>query len=283
MLKGVLNINKDSGLTSAAVVAKVRRILQTKAVGHMGTLDPQGTGVLIIGVGKATRLFDFYLKKDKQYIADFEFGYTTDTLDGDGIITDKTAAVPTKGAVIKALKKFVGNLDQLPPNYSAKSINGVRAYDLARQGKTPDLKTAKVRIGKFEFIEQKSPAKYTFKIDCSSGTYIRSLCRDLADAVGSLACMTSIHRTKSGAFSDTKAITVKELETLKDTALISIEEALGELQRIDFDKSFYDKISNGVKIECKKQDNPFAVYCNNELFGIGQSDGRLKITTFLKD
>jgi len=283
-MKGILNINKDSGLTSAAVVAKVRRILGTRAVGHMGTLDPQGTGVLIIGVGKATRLFDFYLKKDKQYIADFDFGYTTDTLDGDGIITDKTDVIPTKAALVKALKGLVGELDQIPPQYSAKSIGGVRAYELARKGLTADVKPAKIRVDKFELIGQKSPTKYTFKIDCTSGTYIRSLCRDLAFAVGSLGCMTSIHRTRSGEFKDTDAVTVEQLETLKDNALISVEQALKKIPRIDFDLEFYQKISNGVRIETKKQIEPFTVYCNNELFGIGNSsDGKLKITTFLKD
>ena len=135
-MKGVLNLNKEPGMTSASAVARVRRILGERAVGHMGTLDPQGEGVLLIGVGKATRLFDFYLNKDKVYRATFTFGYATDTLDGDGAVIEDGRPIPEEAALRTALTKSVGAVEQMPPAYSAKSVGGVRAYRLARQGLT---------------------------------------------------------------------------------------------------------------------------------------------------
>ena len=289
-MKGLLNINKPTALTSSDVVSKVRKILGTKAVGHMGTLDPQGTGVLLIGVGKGCRLFDFFLSKDKEYIAEFAFGYTTDTLDKDGVITDTTSIIPTKDAILKVLDAFCGDVEQLPPLYSAKSIDGRRAYEIARSGEIPQLKTAKVRIDSVKLLEQTAKNTYKFLISCSSGTYIRSICRDLATGLNSLACMTSIHRTKSGEYTDKTAVTLEQLQELKQTAIIPIEVVLQHLPRIDFPDSDYSRILNGIKIDCTVKEKQFTVYCKNELFGIGTSGnpnsllaGKLKITSFLKD
>ena len=271
-------------MTSTAVISKARYILGTKAIGHMGTLDPQGTGVLLAGVGKATRLFDYFLGSDKEYVAEFEFGYTTDTLDPEGQVTASTCVLPTKSAILKALAPLCGVVDQMPPIYSAKSINGVRAYDLARQGKIVELKTARVEVKRLELLEQTGDNKYRFFIECSSGTYIRSICRDLSESLGSLACMTSIHRKRSGSFLDTTATTLEQLEKFKNNALISVESALDHLERRDFDDSLYNKILNGIKLDTPPSDKPFTVYCQNKLFGIGKSvDGKLKIPTFLLD
>ena len=283
-MKGLLNINKPTGITSSDVVSRVRKILGTKAVGHMGTLDPQGTGVLLIGVGKGCRLFDFFLKKDKEYIAEFEFGYTTDTLDKDGVVTDKTAVLPDKTSILGALQALTGNVAQIPPLYSAKSIDGVRAYKLAREGKQVELKPANVRIDKIELLEQTGENKYKFLIACSSGTYIRSICRDLAISLNSLACMTSIHRAKAGEYTDSTAVTLEELQTQKQSAIINLETALKNVPRVDFAETDYQRILNGIKIDCNATHDHFTIYCKNELFGIGKSkEGKLKITTFLKD
>ena len=283
-MKGLLNINKPAGITSSDVVVKVRRILGTKAVGHMGTLDPQGTGVLLIGVGKGTRLFDYFLHKDKEYAAEFEFGYTTDTLDKDGTIIAKTDILPDITSILGALDALCGHVDQLPPLYSAKSINGVRAYELARRGEKVELKKAKVRIDSIKLLEQTGDNKYKFLIACSSGTYIRSICRDLATSLNSLACMTSIHRTKAGPFLDTSSVTLDELPEKKQAALVPLEVALQSLPRIDFADIDYKCIIDGIKIDCATEHSMFTVYCQNELFGIGTTkEGKLKITSFLKD
>ena len=283
-MKGILNLYKESGVTSAAVIHKARRILGIRAVGHMGTLDPAGTGVLLAGVGKGARLFDFYLKKDKEYEAEFAFGYTTDTLDGDGAVTDTTGVFPSKNQIIKALPHLTGNLAQIPPAYSAKSIGGVRAYSLARRGETPDLKPAPVRVDSFELLGQTAEHTYRFRIACSAGTYIRSLCRDLAANLGSLACMTAIHRARAGEFTDKTAVRLERLERLKESALIPLEAALAGLPRRDFPETLYQKILNGLKIDTEASEEPFTVYCRGELFGIGKApDGKLKIPAFLKD
>ncbi|MCL2798256.1 MAG: tRNA pseudouridine(55) synthase TruB, partial [Firmicutes bacterium] len=152
-MKGILNLYKERGLTSAAAVAKVRRILGEKYVGHFGTLDPQGTGVLLLGVGKAARLFDYFLGKEKVYEADFAFGYTTDTLDGDGEVVGSADVLPQKPDIVAALPALTGQLLQMPPAYSAKSVGGVRAYDVARRGGVPELKAAPVTVHSFELIE----------------------------------------------------------------------------------------------------------------------------------
>jgi len=283
-MKGVLNLYKEAGQTSASAVAKARHILGTKQIGHMGTLDPQGTGVLLLGVGKATRLFDFYLGSDKEYIADFTFGYTTDTLDGDGTITATTTAIPDKQAVLKALNALTGTYGQMPPQYSAKSIGGIRAYDLARQGKVAELNPAQITVYKLELVEQVDDKSFKFFIHCSSGTYIRSICRDLAESLSSLACMTSIHRKRSGNFTCGTAVKLKDLERLGKSVIVPLEVALKDLERRDFDDSLYQKILDGIKIDTLPSDSPFTVYCKNQLFGIGKSvDGKLKIPTFLKD
>jgi len=283
-MKGILNLHKESGMSSASAVAKARRILQTRAIGHMGTLDPQGTGVLLAGVGKATRLFDFYLNKDKEYQADFAFGYTTDTLDPEGAITATTAVIPTKQAIENALAALCGTYPQMPPLYSAKSIGGVRAYELARRGEIPDVKPSTIRVDEFTLIQQKSDTVYRFHIRCSSGTYIRSLCRDLAESLNSLACMTAIHRSRTGTFTDKAAVTLAQLEVQGASALLSVEDALAHLPCYEADESLYQKILSGIKLDAPDLPEPFTVYCKGELFGLGKSaEGKLKIPTFLKD
>ncbi|MCL2847629.1 MAG: tRNA pseudouridine(55) synthase TruB [Firmicutes bacterium] len=283
-VKGLLNINKPTALTSSDVVSKVRKILGTRAVGHMGTLDPQGTGVLLIGVGKGCRLFDFFLSKDKEYEAEFAFGYTTDTLDKDGTIIATTDVIPDKASILGALEMLCGQVEQLPPIYSAKSIDGKRAYEIARKGEIPQLKTASVRIDSIKLLEQTAQYTYKFLIACSSGTYIRSICRDLAASLSSLACMTSIHRTKAGEYTDKTAVTLEQLSELKQSAVIPIEIALRNLPRIDFVDSDYQRILNGIKIDCDTTHKQFTVYSKNELFGIGTTqNNKLKITSFLKD
>lgn len=286
MIKGILNINKPKGFTSQDVVSVARKVLSTREIGHMGTLDPQGEGVLILGVGKATRLFDFMLKKDKTYRAEFEFGYETDTLDADGKIIDKTNVIPSKSDIEEKLTKFIGKQNQLPPKYSAKNINGKRAYDLARLGVEFELKTCEIEIYDIRIIEQTGENKYLFEISCSGGTYIRSICRDLAYSLNSLATMTSIFRTKCGKFLSENSITLDELKEIKEDALIPLSEVFSDVYRYDLDDSLYTKLCNGVKIPIENENlcEPFVVYCKNEMFGLGKiEEGFLKIKTYLRD
>lgn len=284
-MKGLINIDKPKGYTSQDVVSVVRRILRTREVGHMGTLDPQGQGVLLVGIGKGARLFDLMLKKDKVYDAEFDFGYETDTLDGDGVEIDRTNVVPTKEMLIEKCKELIGECDQIPPKYSAKNINGRRAYDLAREGKDFTLKACKITIYDIKLVEQTGENKYMFRIHCSGGTYIRSICRDIAYALNSLATMTSIRRVICGHFKVEDSITLTELEELKEDAIIPLEKVLEPLDRVDIPDAFYKKLCDGIRpIADKEYSEPFSVYCKNELFGIGEViDGKIRIKTYLKD
>ena len=285
MIKGLLNINKPKGYTSQDVVSVARKALSTRDIGHMGTLDPQGEGVLILGVGKATRLFDFMLKKDKTYRAEFEFGYETDTLDADGKVIDETNSIPSQKEIEEKITSFIGKQNQLPPKYSAKNVNGKRAYDLARSGIDFELKTCEIEIYDLRIIEKTGKNKYLFEINCSGGTYVRSVCRDLAYSLNSLATMTSIFRTKCGKFTIETSITLEELKEKKTDAIISLDEVFSNVNRYDVGETLYTKLSNGIKIHV---DNvvrePFVVYCKNELFGLGKiEEGFLKIKTYLRD
>ena len=285
MIKGILNINKPKGFTSQDVVSVARKALSTRDIGHMGTLDPQGEGVLILGVGKATRLFDFMLKKDKTYRAEFEFGYETDTLDADGQIIEKCDVIPSQSDIEANLNQFIGKQLQLPPKYSAKNINGQRAYDLARNGVDFELKRCEIDIYDIRLLNKTGENKYMFEISCSGGTYIRSICRDLAYSLNSLATMTSIFRTKCGNFTSDKSITLDELKEMKSSAIIPLDEVFSNVNRYNVDETLYTKLCNGIKIPVNTEIvEPFVVYCKDELFGLGKiEEGFLKIKTYLKD
>jgi len=286
-MNGILNINKPKGITSAAVVASIKKILNTKTVGHMGTLDPQGEGVLLIGVGKGTKLFDYLLKKDKLYQADFEFGYETDTLDGDGKIVRACEIIPSLDELNSKIAGLLGKISQMPPNYSAKSIDGVRAYKLAREGKEVVLKPSEVEVYDIKIIHSVPPV-YKFLIHCSSGTYIRSICRDIAYACNSLATMTSISRLKSGKYLIEESITLEDLKIKKQTAIEGLDKTLSALSRYDLDISHKKQLDNGMTIPTSVLDeNPkhpeFLLYCDNTLYGIAaHSDGYFKLKTYLK-
>lgn len=281
-MNGVIDLYKPSGMSSAAAVGKVKRMLGTSTVGHMGTLDPMAEGVLVLGVGKSARLFDYFCSKRKSYIAKFKFGYETDTLDAMGTTVSETADVPSVDAVIHAMQSLIGKTEQIPPVYSAKHINGKRAYALARGGNPEVPKPVEIEIYGAELICQPSMSEFVFSIDCSAGTYIRSICRDVAKMCGSLATLTYLQRTRSGKFTVENSIKLDELEAKLGSVLIPPQQVL-DLDRIDFPDTAYDDIDHGRAIACDIA-GEFLVFCRNVFFGIGCSlDGRLKIKTYLKD
>lgn len=282
-MNGVVNLFKPKGVTSHDCVNAVRRALGTRAVGHMGTLDPQGEGVLLIGVGKSTRLFDYFLLKDKVYEAEFTFGYETDTLDGDGAVTAGGARIPDREELAPALKTLVGTYAQTPPLYSAKSVGGVRAYKLARQGASFTLEPKTVTVYSAEILSYAPPAA-AVRIHCSAGTYIRSVCRDLAHALGSLAVMTAIRRVRCGPFTIETAVTAEQLAERKETAVIPPGEALAGAPVYVADERFYKNLCNGVRIALGAPEGICALYCKGELFGLAETDGGVtRIKTNLRD
>lgn len=216
----IINLNKPTGMSSFLAVKKVAKLLGVKKAGHMGTLDPYGTGVLLIGVNKGTKLFDEYLKKKKTYIATFHFGYETDTLDSEGQIVKQNDIVITKNEIEEKVKTFIGKQLQMPPLYSAKKINGQKACDVARSGGFLELKPKEIEVYEFTMLRNFGNNNYEFKISCSAGTYIRSLCRDLAYLLSTYGTMVSIIRTECGMFNINSSCT---LDDIKNNTISYIE------------------------------------------------------------
>ena len=281
-MTGLINLYKPSGMSSAQAVARVRKILGEKTVGHMGTLDPMAEGVLVIGVGKATRLFDYLVQKRKSYTAKFKFGYETDTLDALGKTIKTTRDIPSDTAVLAAMQSLVGKIEQIPPVFSAKHIDGERAYKLARRGVETELKPVPVEIYAVELVCQPRPDELVFNIDCSAGTYIRSICRDAARLCGSLATLTYLQRTASGRFKVCNSVTLENLEIQKSAALTAVDEAL-DIPKIEIADARYDDLVCGRRVQCDFSGYAY-VYCRGELFGIANADGGvLNLKTYLKD
>ena len=280
MNSGIINILKPAGITSNAVLSRIKKELRPNKIGHLGTLDPSGTGVLPVCINKATKLFDYYLKKDKCYRAVFVFGKETDTLDSDGIITNQNNVVVSKQDIERVLSDLIGKQAQMPPRYSAKKVDGKRAYDLARQEKDFDLTAKEIEIYDIQVLSELAKNTFLFEIKCSSGTYIRSLARDIAQKLDTFAYMGAIIRTSSGSFNIVDAVLLDDVNSLKITPIKNI---LKDSQNVFVDDGFYDKILNGCEISIDKnnQDN-VVVFCKNKLIGIGDiKSNKLKVKTYL--
>lgn len=286
-MSGVINLYKTSGLSSSEAVETVRHILGTKEVGHFGTLDPMAQGVLPIGIGKGTKLFDLLLKKEKTYTATVSFGFETATFDAFGEIT-RTAPLKNTSEVIATLPELVGAYKQIPPLYSAKHVNGKRAYALAASGKAPKLDGVPITVFGIEPLEVKEEnglcESISLKIDCSSSTYIRAIARDLAEKVGSAATLTYLRRDKSGIFNLDNAVSIKRLREVKEEAVIPLSDVLDKLMpRYEVPASSEKELANGVKLPAEF-DGYVAVYCNDTLYGIGiNENNHLKLKTYLKE
>lgn len=258
-MNGILIIDKPVGITSHDVVYKVRRILKTKRVGHTGTLDPFATGVMVVLVGQATRLAQFLDKDAKEYEATVRFGFETDTGDRTGS-PKSDVQVPTSvniEQVERVLESFRGEIEQIPPMYSAKKVDGKKLYELARKGETVERRSVKVTIHRLELIP---PAPATcdeaiteretlgIHVSCSAGTYIRTLAEDIGRSVGTGAHLTELRRTAAGKFSISQAITLEELGGMNEPAsrLIRMEDAVDHLAKIELTEDRAAKTRNGL-------------------------------------
>ncbi len=216
MLNGIINIYKDPGFTSFDVVAKLRGILHIKKIGHTGTLDPDATGVLPVAVGNATKVCDLLTDHDKEYLAKLRLGVETDTYDMSGTVTggDPDRASSLKDEAVKeAVLSFLGDSMQVPPMYSALKVQGKRLYELARAGQTVERKARPVNISALEILEYHNPG-YSIRINCSKGTYIRSLCHDIGEKLGCGGCMESLVRTRVGDFKIEDAVSLRDVEKI---------------------------------------------------------------------
>jgi tRNA pseudouridine55 synthase len=212
-MNGILNIKKEKGYTSHDVVAKLRGILHTKKIGHTGTLDPDATGVLPVCIGKATKVCNLLTDKDKTYEAVIRFGVITDTLDMTGEVLEKRPVSITRELLEETLSSVIGEIDQIPPMYSAIKVNGKRLYELARAGQEIERKPRRVTIYKLDLLrENLEENECSIRVHCSKGTYIRSLCHDIGQKIGCGAAMQSLIRTRVGAFDIAHAMTLSEVE-----------------------------------------------------------------------
>lgn len=274
---GFVNVYKPKGITSFQVVAKLKKIYGTKRVGHLGTLDPMAEGVLPVAIGKATKFFDYFLTKDKEYDAVFCAGVLTDTLDADGEIVEQNNFIPTIEEVKNASQNFIGKINQMPPKFSAKKVNGVRAYTLAREGKDFQLKPKEVEI--YSILTQKSEddSLFNLKIWCSSGTYIRSLGVDIISSINALATMVKLVRTRAGEFKIEDSLTLDEIEKNPSKALLSLENALA-IPIIQVDENEFFKLKNGVGVKFKNGNYECLVKFGDCVLGLGLvQDNMLKI------
>jgi len=211
---GFILINKPSGITSHDVVDKLREITGIRKIGHAGTLDPFATGLLILGIGREfTKKLSIFQKKDKEYIATLRLGAESDTFDRDGkIVERKVEKIPEREEIAEVLKSFLGEIEQIPPAFSAKKIGGKKLYELARKGIKVEPKPQKVKIYEISILEYKFPY-LKIKVKCSSGTYIRSLANDIGKKLGCGAYVEELTRTKIGEFSIEKAIALSKLNS----------------------------------------------------------------------
>ena len=282
-MQGFINVYKMPGCTSAKVVSTIKKKYNLSKVGHMGTLDPMAEGVLPIAVGKATRMFDYFLNKTKTYRVKMQFGMLTDTLDITGKVIDQSNVMPTLDNIINVLPKFIGKISQLPPEYSAKNVNGVRAYTLARLGKSVELKPCDVEIKDLQIVEY-SNGVLTLDCECGSGTYIRSLVRDIAQALDTYATMIYLCRTSSGYFNVDNSVDVEKYSGDLSDILLSIDSVFDYMSKLKLTHNQAMKISNGLTLSISKTNGNYLLYDESLLIGVGNIDsGILKLKTYLKE
>lgn len=242
-MDGVIIVNKPKGITSRDVVNKLCKILGTKKIGHTGTLDPIATGVLVLCIGKATKLVEILTSDDKEYIAEVKLGVLTDTLDTEGNILREEKKSITKKRLEEVIKSFVKEYEQEVPIYSAVKIDGKRLYEYARENKNVELPYRKVNIKKIELLEYDNDS-YKFKTLVSKGTYIRSLIKDINDELGVIGVMSSLKRTKQGIFDIKDSYSIEAIEN-NDYTILSITDVLKNDDCVIVDDNLYKVIKNG--------------------------------------
>lgn len=286
-MEGFINFLKPPGMTSHDAVGLVRRVLHEKHVGHAGTLDPGAAGVLPIAVGKAARLIEYLDNVSKSYRAEMLLGVETDSGDDTGKVTEwaEDFEMPDIQKVESVFRDFTGNIVQVPPAHSAIKINGRRACDLLRQGIKVDIPSRRVEIHSLHLLE-KDDKKRTllFDVDCSKGTYIRSLCQDMGQALGIPSTMSFLVRTAVGKFQLSEAVSVEELKELGEGVLLNPEEYIGHIRRYNINPKRRNAFCNGLSSDdrsfdggpCYQDKIILRVYAQNEFLGIGHYDRKNK-------
>lgn len=253
MKNGIINVYKEKSFTSHDVVAVLRGVFKQKKIGHTGTLDPDATGVLPICLGKGTKVAGLITDNDKAYRTTFVLGSETDTQDASGeVIATSTYEGVTEDNVLSTINKYIGPIEQIPPMYSAIKINGRKLYDLAREGKVVERKSRRVTILDIYDIRVELPY-ISMTVSCSKGTYIRTLCRDIAKDLGTCGHMTELERIRSGKFEKDTALTLDEVRKLVeedkvDAHIMNVDDYFDQYQTIIIHSNFYKLLDNGNKL-----------------------------------
>ncbi len=274
MTQGFLNVLKPPGMTSHDIVSAVRRMYHLKRVGHTGTLDPSAAGVLPVGLGLATRLIEYLDKDDKSYRAEITFGWASDTGDDTGEeIARQSFVMPSEEVIRRTLASFEGDIEQLPPMYSAIKINGKKLYELARAGKEVERTARPVRIHKITLIERREDA-IVIDVDCSKGTYIRTLCIDIGEKLGIPTVLSFLLRTKAGHFDLSSALTLEELAELGEDALIPMDQAIADIPSVQLTSQEGIAFENGRTVFIKQCfESRVRVYVEERFVGIARIGG----------
>ena len=273
-MDGIIVVNKEKGYTSFDLVSKVKKIVKEK-VGHTGTLDPLATGVLPLLIGKGTLCSKYLINHNKEYIAVLKLGVSTDTIDSEGKVLEEKevdSSILEKTNVEKILSGFVGKQIQEPPIYSAIKINGKKLYEYARKGESVEIPKREIEIYDMELCGiNKIENEIEFKVRCSKGTYIRSLCFDLAKKLGTIGYMKDLKRLKVGEFSIENSITINEQTTKEDIEenIITIEELFENKEKIELDTKKLILFLNGVKLNYNNKDEVYRIYSSNKFIGLG--------------
>ena len=290
-MNGVINIIKNTGMTSFDVVARVRKITKEKKVGHTGTLDPEATGVLPVCIGRATKIIDYIMDSEKIYEVTFKLGIRTTTYDLEGEVLEKRDTSNLRDEdILGVIKDFIGEYSQVPPMYSALKQNGVRLYELARKGIEVERQGRLIKIYNIEDIKINNPY-ISMKVTCSKGTYIRSLCYDIGEKLGVFATMTDLNRSKTSVFSQENSISVNDLtEENIDNYIVTMEEALNKYEAITVHGKYVKLLVNGVRVADSRftkdkviNNTLYRVYDeNNNFIGLGErNDAGFKIEKLL--
>ena len=271
-MDGIIIINKPKNCTSHDIVRKAKKAFNEK-VGHTGTLDPNATGVLPLLVGKGTQIAKYIINHDKIYEATLQLGEKTDTADVEGVVIE-TKYIPKESLqteiVNKVLQSFIGKQEQIPPIYSAIKVNGKKLYDYARKGEEVEIQPRQIEIYNMELIKIDVQNKTVeFRVHCSKGTYIRTLCENIAEKLDTVGYMKELKRTKVGEFSINDSITIEELENANYNNFITVEDYFENYKNINLNEKKLQLFLNGVQLTWPLPDGVYKVYNNEHFIGIG--------------
>ena len=259
---GIILVDKPADWTSHDVVAKLRGILHERRVGHSGTLDPMATGLLTVFVGRATRAVQFAETHNKRYVASLRCGYSTDTQDTSGRVTAQTGISPTEAELTDVLPEFTGEISQIPPMYSAIKVSGKKLYELARKGETVERKPRTVNISELSLVGHDGD-DFVLSVSCSKGTYIRTLCNDIGERLGCLACMSALRRTNAGPFDIRDAHTLSEIAEDPERYIIPVDSLFSEHPAIELSAAQTAKLKYGNILNVSAKNGTYRVYGEN--------------------